>query len=155
MSATSRLIAALLLMGSSTAQAGTYAVVIGNNALPPTQTDETLAPLRYADDDAVRFYQFFRRMGADVTILSVLDDTTQRRYPNVASVARVPSWENLQHIVATIAGRVADDRRRGEHTVFFLTFSGHGARSPDEGVCGCSTTRPHSGRQWRSGFRIR
>ena len=61
-----------LLLAAGSARAGTWAVAIGNNA-PPIVEAEQLAQLRYADDDAARFYELFVRLGAHVELLSVLD----------------------------------------------------------------------------------
>lgn len=53
------------------ARGRTYAVAIGNNA-PPAGI-ESLTTLRYADDDATRYFQFFARFADSARLLSVLD----------------------------------------------------------------------------------
>lgn len=107
---------------------GTYAVVIGHNA-PPRDSTEALDPLRFADDDAARFHDLFVRMGARAVLLSVLDERTQRRSPRAAIAAREPSLENLRLAMRSLREAMAIDRQRGEEVRFFLTYSGHGARS--------------------------
>jgi hypothetical protein len=104
-----------------------YAIVIGNNAPPTAGTPERLAPLRYADDDAVRYFQLVSRM-ADTRLLVVLDTQTQRRYPGLAAQTEAPTLANLERIVRDLAARMADDRRRGDRPVLYFAFSGHGAR---------------------------
>jgi len=104
-----------------------YAIVIGNNAPPTSGTSEKLAPLRYADDDAVRYYQLFSRM-ADTRLLVVLDTQTQRRYPGLAAYTEAPTLANLDRIVGELATKMADDRKRGDRPVLYVAFSGHGAR---------------------------
>lgn len=121
-------LALLVLAWAGRARAGTYALVIGNNA-PPRGSAELLAPLRFADDDATRFYDLFRRMRARVELLSVLDERTQRRHPQAALEAREPSLENLRRVMQTYREAMAQDRQRGEEVRFFFTYSGHGARS--------------------------
>jgi hypothetical protein len=119
-----------LLVAASPADAGrdlSYAIVIGNNAPPSAGTPEQLAPLRYADDDAVRYYQLFSRM-ADTRLLAVLDTQTQRRHPGLAGLAEAPSLANLDRVVGELAAKMADDRRRGDRPVLYFAFSGHGAR---------------------------
>ena len=75
-----------------------YAIVIGNNAPPSSGTTETLQPLRYADDDAVRYFQLFSRF-AQTRLLVVLDATTQKRYPELAGQTMLPTLDNLRRIV--------------------------------------------------------
>lgn len=104
-----------------------YAIVIGNNAPPSSGTPEKLAPLRYADDDAVRYFQLFSRM-ADTRLLVVLDTQTQRRYPGLAAYTEAPTLANFDRVVADIAAKMAIDRQRGDRPVLYFAFSGHGAR---------------------------
>jgi hypothetical protein len=104
-----------------------YAIVIGNNAPPAGGTTERLEPLRYADDDAVRYYQLFSRLG-EAHLLAVLDATTQRRYVGLAARALPPTAQNLRDLVANLASRMAADRQRGDRPVLYFAFSGHGAR---------------------------
>ena len=75
-----------------------YAVIIGNNA-PPTD-NQSITELRYADDDAVRYYRFFGRMTDDIQLLTVLDVATQKRYPGVAEKASPPTVKQLKAAVA-------------------------------------------------------
>ncbi|NVB81733.1 MAG: caspase family protein [Kofleriaceae bacterium] len=123
------LVLALVLCGSR-AYAGrdvAYAIVIGNNAPPSSGTPEKLAPLRYADDDAVRYFQLFSRM-ADTRLLVVLDTQTQRRYPGLAAHTEAPTLANLDRVVGELAAKMELDRRRGDRPVLYFAFSGHGAR---------------------------
>lgn len=107
------------------AQRVVYAIAIGNNAPPASEPD--LAALRYADDDAVRYYELFARAGEHVALLTVLDAATQRRQRALASTAIVPTWSALQQTLARFHVAMAADRKRGDEPVLFLTFSGHGA----------------------------
>ena len=104
-----------------------YAIVIGNNAPPSSGSAERLQPLRYADDDAVRYYQLFSRMAA-TRLLVVLDAETQRRYPGLAASTEPPTLANLERAVGEIARSMQADRARGDRPVLYVTFSGHGAR---------------------------
>ncbi|MCC7380932.1 MAG: caspase family protein [Deltaproteobacteria bacterium] len=125
-----RLAASLLvaLLWCGAARAATHAVVIGYNS-PPVDADAKLAPLRFADDDAARFFELFQRMRARVVLLSVFDERTQRRYPEATREATEPTLENLRRAMAVLREAMAQERDRGEEVRFFLTYSGHGARS--------------------------
>ena len=115
------------LCGSAQAEQVAYALVVGNNA-PPAGDEYALLPtLRYADDDAVRYLQFFERLAAETHILTVPDEETQKRYPDVAAVARPPTLENLKLAINKMAARIEADRGAGRQTVVYLAYSGHGA----------------------------
>jgi hypothetical protein len=124
------LVVAILVALAAPAHAGKdvrYAIVIGNNAPPASGTTEKLAPLRYADDDAVRYYQLFSRLG-EAHLLAVLDATTQRRYVGLAARALPPTGQNLRDLVGQLGAKMAADRQRGDRPVLYFAFSGHGAR---------------------------
>ncbi len=124
----------LVLLGlvATAAEARTtaYAIAIGNNA-PPAHGGAGLSALSYADDDAVRYYQFFSRFADEARLLSVLDVQTQRRYPQLVGVAQPPTVEALRSAVRLLAARVQADIKRGDQPVVYLAFSGHGAQLPD------------------------
>ncbi|MBI5545698.1 MAG: caspase family protein [Deltaproteobacteria bacterium] len=122
----------LPLLLATTAQARTisYGLAIGNNA-PPRASDTPLPILSYADDDAVRYHQFFSRFCERSVLLSVLDEATGRRYPEALAVARVPSLVELRAVVSDLAAGMQADRERGDQPVLYFAFSGHGARGRD------------------------
>lgn len=126
----------LLLLGlSHSAQAApvSYAIIVGNNA-PPERgaTEEYLQPLHYADDDAIRYYQLFSKIG-NARLFSVLDTNTQRRYPQLAALSAPPSLDNLLQAVADYASSMSADRARGDQPIFYFIFSGHGAQDKEGG----------------------
>ena len=86
-----------------------YALAIGQNAAPEGKVIERLDALRYADDDAVRYHQLFERLGAESTLLSVLDEQTQRRYPGLAAHAVAPTLENIKRVVRRYAAQIEAD----------------------------------------------
>lgn len=123
----------LLLVGGDVprahARSVSYGIAIGNNAPAAGQ----VAPvLRYADDDAARFYQLFRRFSETSFLLSVLDPDTQRRYPELASVSKAPTRANLLQIVTELAQQMSQDRARGDEPVLYFSYSGHGLRDGAE-----------------------
>jgi hypothetical protein len=108
------------------ARSVSYAVVIGNNAPPADSAGEGLTTLRYADDDAVRYYQLLSQFSR-TTLLSTLDDATQKRHSKIASLARVPTLETLRQVFASLGNDMRLDREAGNEPVLYFVFSGHGA----------------------------
>lgn len=114
---------------TSHAERLTYTIAIGNNA--PPSAEKQLAPLRYADDDAIRYMELFGRLPGKAWLLTNLDAHSARRHPAWAKKAQAPTLARLRELVATIAAQVARDRARGAEPVVFLTFSGHGAKTEE------------------------
>ena len=48
-------------------ESATFALVVGVN----TSLDKDVAPLKYADDDAARYFDLFRLLGARTTVLAL------------------------------------------------------------------------------------
>ncbi len=126
-----RLPALLLALGitfaAAPAQAArvNYAIVIGNNHSPAGHPE--LAALRYADDDAARYYELFRRAGRDVALLATFDAETARRFPEASARSEPPLRSNLERVVAQFRRKMERDLARGDRPVLFLAYSGHGA----------------------------
>jgi hypothetical protein len=125
-------LAGLACLACPTAQARTtaYGVAIGNNA-PPLRGGGDLARLRFADDDAVRFHQFFTQFADNAWLLSVLDEETQKRYPQMLGVAQPPTLRALRAVIRELASRMKTDLERGDQPTLYLAYSGHGAHLPD------------------------
>lgn len=141
-------LAALLLCGclawaegGSTAHAGTatpgvtpptkaYALVIGVNRAP----DHTVTPLRYADDDAVRFGDLFRTVGVQTTVLATLDQNTRRLHPDAASEATAARLETLTSTVEELARDTARARAAGYRVTFYFVYAGHGRVDGETGA---------------------
>jgi hypothetical protein len=119
--------------GAARAERIAYAISIGNNA-PPAGDDRGLGPLRFADDDAARYHQLFRRFAVRAELLAVLDPQTQRRHRGLAAAAQAPTVANLLRVVDRYAAQMAADRARGDEPVLYLAFSGHGTRGDDGGA---------------------
>ncbi len=118
-----------------------YAVVIGNNS-PSSEQRDTLHPLRYADDDAIRMYQFFSRIASEVWLLTVADQPTQRRFSDIVDKTEIPTLKNLMNAVESLKKRIAGDNVSGIKSTVYLYFSGHGAHD-SEGVPGLVFTDGH------------
>jgi hypothetical protein len=110
----------------------TYVVAVGNNA-PPVRiaTEEALSTLRYADDDAASLVRLGREVGADTTLLSVLDEDSRRRFPELAQSAEPPTLSALRRVVARLKQSIESDLARGDEPIVIFFYSGHGILSQD------------------------
>ena len=78
-----------------------FALVIANNE---TLGDKQgIKPLRYADDDGARMAELWRELGADVELLTVFDQSSQARFPELVKSAQQPSKAKLDAAEAEIA----------------------------------------------------
>ena len=102
-----------------------YAIVIGNNAAPVAAPH--LSRLKYADDDAVRFYRFFKSFGKHISLLTLSDDVTQKRYGKLATQGEPPTMANLLASVDRLSKDIQASREKGHPTALYFVFSGHGA----------------------------
>jgi hypothetical protein len=83
-----------------------------------------LRPLLFADDDAAEVIRLFG--GGDRTrLLTVMDATTQRRYPDLAAAASVPSRQALEQAVTDLRRGVDRELARGEKPIVVVWISGH------------------------------
>jgi hypothetical protein len=85
-----------------------------------------LMPLRYADDDGLRYAEFLRSTGAQVELLTVLDDETQRRAPGAAAGTRPPVRAEVQAAMARLNAGIERARSAGLTVDFYFVFAGHG-----------------------------
>lgn len=99
-----------------------FVVVIGSSRSDVRGT----APLRFADDDAARYYELFSQVSDRVLLLAVLDDETQRRHPDLATTARVPSVANVGAALDAVRGDIKASRARGNTTALYFVYAGHG-----------------------------
>jgi hypothetical protein len=105
-----------------------YAIHVGVN-LPPPQSE--LPALQYADDDAARFFLFSRMFSEESWLFSVLDEESQRRFPDLAQRCRVPQRIELEKLLQHLRAKVQDHLDRDEKVVVIFTYSGHGLASSD------------------------
>jgi hypothetical protein len=99
-----------------------FALIIGVNASP----DPDVPALQYADDDAARYLDLFRALGARTYLLSHLDDNTRRLHPQAAAEAQPARLEDLHRAVAGLARDIAQARARGVHSTLYVIYAGHG-----------------------------
>ncbi len=122
---------ALVLAATSAAaeERATFALVIGVNKA----ADANLKPLKYADDDAARYFDFFRLLGAHTTVLARLDANTTRLHPQAAAEAREPTRAQLGLALEELGTGIARAQKRGLKTVLYVAYAGHGNVRDGEG----------------------
>jgi caspase domain-containing protein len=107
----------------------TFALIVGVNR----STDPNIAPLRYADDDAVRYRDLFRAVGGRTVTLASLDDNTRRIHPDAALDVAPARLELLTSAVERLAREAAQARRTGARVAFYFVYAGHGRIQSDGG----------------------
>lgn len=119
------LVAAVLI--SAAPPTDVFAITIGSN----TSVDSELEPLRYADDDAARWAELMRALGASVVVLTRADQNTQALHPTLGAFPPVKT--QLDAAVETLAAKVAAAKAQGHDTVLFVTYAGHGNMKDGDG----------------------
>lgn len=116
------IIAALLASAPAPAAVKPYVVVVGNNQ----SVQNGVAALQYADDDAARYFEFFRPQAARASLLTVMDRDTQRVHKDLPGLARSPTRANLFATLRGFNAWMAQDKTRGDEPILYLVFVGHG-----------------------------
>jgi len=124
-------IALAVLVGASGA-AGTgeeppaiFALIVGVNRA----VDAELPPLVYADDDALRYHDLFRSLGARTYLLTRPDSNTRRVSPQAVAEAREPRRQEITQTLAALGTDIQRARARGIRTVLYFVYAGHGNSS--------------------------
>ena len=114
-------------------------LVIGNNRPYATASGQLAAPapalptLRFADDDAVAFYQLMIEIADMAHLLTVMDAETESTNQQLVHVARPPTHDQLGTSVRELRRRIDENRVHGHRNVLYIFFSGHGATVDGEG----------------------
>lgn len=127
---------ALLALGLGSARAdperkprALFALIVGVNR----SVDADQEVLRYADDDAARYLELFRSLGARATILTRIDANTQRLHPQAAAEALQPEGAAFVRASEALALDVKTATNRGLTTAFYFVYAGHGRVRDNEG----------------------
>jgi hypothetical protein len=91
--------------------------------------DADLPPLAYADDDALRYHDLFRSLGARTYLLTRPDGNTRRVSPQAVAEARDPRRQELGQTLAALTTDIQRARARGVRTAFYFVYAGHGNSS--------------------------
>jgi len=103
-------------------QKALFALIVGANQ----SVDTDLPMLRYADDDAARFLDLFRSLGAKAYLLTRPDDNTARLHPQALAEAHLPRQAELEQAVTHLVGELRQARERHVETVLYFVYAGHG-----------------------------
>lgn len=115
-----------------------FAVVIGNNKSLGRRRPE----LRYADDDAARYFEILQAMAPGrVSLLADFDRDSERLFPAARASSKPPNRANLEAIGRKLAVDVAAARAAGHETEVYFVFAGHGDVAEGEGFIELSDTR--------------
>ena len=120
------LLALPALLGSTTqtSSVSRFALVVGVNRPLP---GHNYARLEYADDDALRFAHFMKRLGARTHLLVAPDEASAERFPSLSIGATPPRRAQLLEALDRLALELeAASKTRRE---VFIYFSGHGSVS--------------------------
>jgi hypothetical protein len=98
-----------------------FALVIGNNG-----SRSGLPPLRYADDDAVRWAIVLDTFGADVELLTDLDAESRTLYGAEAPPRHTPSGAEIDAAMARLREGMLRARASAARVVFYFVYAGHG-----------------------------
>lgn len=99
-----------------------YVMVVAHNR----SQDKGVKPLRYADDDGVRYWELFRLTSARVALFSVLDEETAGLYRAAARAARPPTKQGILEQLTRWNREMEADRRAGRSTELYFIYAGHG-----------------------------
>jgi hypothetical protein len=107
---------------SAPPESAVFALVVGVNDSP----EPDLPPLQYADDDAARYLDLFRALGARTYLLARPDENTRRLHAQASAEAIAPRRQELTRTLAGLARDIAQARGRGVPTVLYVVYAGHG-----------------------------
>lgn len=96
-------------------------LVVGNNR----PADAHQAPLRFADDDAIRFHERFEGLAEGRVLLTRLDHES-RSYRRAYPVIAPPTIAQLRRSTILLRARAASLRAQGRFVEFVFIFAGHG-----------------------------
>src|SRR6185312_10045122 len=120
------LVLGALLLVAARAQGGeappgnaVYALIMGVNH----GVDTDLQVLHYADDDAVRYQELFRALGARTALLTRLDRETTALSPQAAAEALPPTRASLRNVVASLAAEIRTARQRGVRSSLYVVYA--------------------------------
>jgi hypothetical protein len=95
-----------------------------------------LPSLRYADDDAARYFDLFRLLGARTYLLMRPDMNTSRLHAQAAADAVEPTRAHFTVQLQQLHRDVAAAQQRGARPVVYFVYSGHGHVRDGRGVIG-------------------
>jgi hypothetical protein len=114
-----------------------FALIIGvTKSVDPDQE-----PLRYADDDAARYLDLFRSLGARTYLLAHLDENTARLHPQAAAEALAPVHDSYRKTVGALRADIRTAHERGLRSAVYFIYAGHGQLRDDGGYLALADAR--------------
>ena len=127
------------LVGAAEPEPVHLAVVVGFNG------SAQRADLRFADDDAARYFELLAPGMDKAWLLTVFDDASQEVFDGLVDVARLPTMEGLQAVLLEVEAHLVAAKARGARTELTFVYAGHGDVSDGTGYVnleGSRLTRP-------------
>ena len=125
------LLVGVLFAATARAQEPGYALIVGFNGSPAGAGGSAPPPLRFADDDAMAFFELKRELGDRAVVLAAPDVDTRRRYPQTADLAQTPTLDAVDQAMAGFEEQMRADVRNGRSPSFLFFYSGHGVLGAD------------------------
>jgi hypothetical protein len=105
------------------------AIIVGvNEPFEPAQPT-----LRWADDDAARFFEMFSGEAEHLELLTLLDADSQSLFASAAERARAPDPTELSSALARAENAGSTAREAGRRTELYFIYTGHGRVRGGEG----------------------
>ncbi len=98
------------------------ALVIGVNR----SVDRNVPALRFADDDAARYFDLFDALQIPAELVTRLDADTRKLHEKAAKLAREPRLGSFDSAVAALAARARAAEAKGIKSVLYVVYAGHG-----------------------------
>jgi len=106
-------------------ESGIYLFIVSSSK----STDSSAPQLRYADDDAALFYEFFRPVAEKISLFSEFDNESQGLFPEAAQAARPPV---LKDVISEFGKLAVEIKKNGaEKKTLFVILIGHGGIGDD------------------------
>lgn len=122
----------IALLAVLLASPSVHVIAVGHNGA----IGDGRAALRYADDDAARFFELVAPGAATATLLTVLDPDSQRIYPDLVAKAGAPTMKAVEAAVGQVRAAIAADAKAGRKSVLYWFYAGHGNVEDGEGYVG-------------------
>ncbi len=99
-----------------------FVTIVANNG----SYDGSRPPLRFADDDGVRYRELFSLFSRDVDLYTVMDPDTQSTFADAVASARLPKHADILAGLARTFDKIRAAKAEGLRTAFYFIYSGHG-----------------------------
>jgi len=114
------LVLCVTLPAAALADSRRLAVIVGNNS----SVDEELDSLKFADDDAFKYAEFFSFFADKVYLLTRVDDESRALYEGAK--ATPPTRRNVLDALDKVVAKAGELAMAGDEVTVYFLFSGHG-----------------------------